>query len=107
MRINRGDAHRSEADVPEETECETAAEQLLGDVAPADERRREWIVNVQKKFGADPHYHVSLSPCFSRQSLYPYIYLHRRHVFKPSMARQGPDICFDGVCRMFFVAGNA
>ena len=71
VRINRGDAHRSEADVLEETECETAAEQLLGDVAPADERRREWIANVQKKFGADPHYHVSISPCFSRPSRYP------------------------------------
>ena len=71
VRINRGDAHRSEADVLEEAECETAAEQLLGDVAPADERRREWIANVQKKFGADPHYHVSLSPCFSCLSRYP------------------------------------
>ena len=36
------------------------AEQLLEDVAPADEGRREWIANVQKKFGADPHYHVRI-----------------------------------------------
>jgi hypothetical protein len=38
---------------------ETAAQRLLQDVALQDDRRKEWIANVQKKFGADPHYHVS------------------------------------------------
>ena len=37
-----------------------AAEQLLGDVAPANVRRREWIQDVQKRFGTDPHYHAML-----------------------------------------------
>ena len=40
---------------------ESAAQRLLQDVALEDDRRKEWIANVQKKFGADPHYHVSIS----------------------------------------------
>jgi len=37
-----------------------AAERLFGDIAPENERRLEWIASVQKKFGADPHYHAML-----------------------------------------------
>ena len=55
-RGGNGDAVEGEA--ANAPHAHNAAEQLLEGVAPADERRREWIANVQKKFGADPHYHV-------------------------------------------------
>ena len=57
VRVPRSNAAAQDEEVVAD-EDDSAAEQLLEDVAPADERRREWIANVQKKFGADPHYHV-------------------------------------------------
>lgn len=59
MRVPRSNAAAQDEEVVAD-EDDSAAEQLLEDVAPADERRREWIANVQKKFGADPHYHAML-----------------------------------------------
>ena len=59
VRVPRSNATAQEEALAEDHN-DGAAEQLLEDVAPADERRREWIANVQKKFGADPHYHVRI-----------------------------------------------
>jgi len=55
--VPRGNAEQTQVEAAEDP---GAAEHLLEDVAPADDRRREWIANVQKKFGADPHYHAML-----------------------------------------------
>lgn len=64
VRVPRGgDGGQQTEDVKKivgEQDDQCAAEQLLEDVAPADGRRGEWIANVQKKFGADPHYHAML-----------------------------------------------
>ena len=60
VRVPRSNATAQEEALAEDHN-DGAAEQLLEDVAPADERRREWIANVQKKFGADPHYHVRIA----------------------------------------------
>jgi len=58
VRVPRGNAEQTQVEAA--AEDPGAAEHLLEDVAPADDRRREWIANVQKKFGADPHYHAML-----------------------------------------------
>jgi len=65
VRVPRGSAEANQVEAAEDA---GAAKHLLEVLAPADARRSEWIANIQKKFGADPHYHVrSLSHCFSFQ----------------------------------------
>lgn len=59
MRVPRG-LPEDLAEVVQAPQDDGAAEHLLQDLAPADVRRKEWIASVQKKFGADPHYHAML-----------------------------------------------
>jgi len=77
MRVPRGVPEDLAQDGAPATD-ETAAEHLLQDVAPADIRRKEWIASVQKKFGADPHYHVRPPPTPSHH------HRHHHHPFTPS-----------------------